>query len=101
MKINEIISYLETIANTSLQEEYDNAGLITGNTSWDCTGVICTLDATEDVVNEAIEKKCNLIVAHHPIVFKGLKKINGKNYVEKTIIFRSYTWLLSVWQYLQ
>ena len=69
MKINEIISYLETIANTSLQEEYDNAGLITGNTSWDCTGVICTLDATEDVVNEAIEKKCNLIVAHHPIVF--------------------------------
>jgi len=86
MKINEIISYLETIANTSLQEEYDNAGLITGNTSWDCTGVICTLDATEDVVNEAIEKKCNLIVAHHPIVFKGLKKINGKNYVEKTII---------------
>ncbi len=86
MKINEIISYLETIADTSLQEQYDNAGLITGDAGWECNGIICTLDATEDVVNEAIEKKCNLIVAHHPIVFKGLKKINGKNYVEKTII---------------
>ena len=86
MKINEIISYLETIADTSLQEEYDNAGLITGDAGWDCSGIICTLDATEEVVKEAIQKKCNLIVAHHPIVFKGLKKINGKNYVEKTII---------------
>ncbi|MEO5946037.1 MAG: Nif3-like dinuclear metal center hexameric protein [Chitinophagaceae bacterium] len=86
MKINEIISYLETIADTSLQEEYDNTGLIIGNADWDCTGIICTLDATEEVIKEAIQKKCNLIVAHHPIIFKGLKKINGKNYVEKTII---------------
>lgn len=86
MKINEIISYLETIADTSLQEQYDNAGLITGNADWECSGIICTLDATEEVVKEAIQKKCNLIVAHHPIVFKGLKKINGKNYVEKIII---------------
>ena len=86
MKINEIISYLETIADTSLQEEYDNAGLITGNADWKCSGIICSLDVTEEVVKEAIQKKCNLIVAHHPIVFKGLKKINGKNYVEKTII---------------
>lgn len=86
MKINEIISYLETIADPSLQEEYDNAGLITGDSSWQCGGIICTLDATEEVVYEAIQKKCNLIVAHHPIIFKGLKKINGKNYVEKTII---------------
>ncbi len=86
MKIAEIISHLETIAPPSLQESYDNAGLITGSTTWNCAGVLCTLDATENVVMEAIEKKCNLIVAHHPILFSGLKKITGTNYVEKTII---------------
>ncbi len=86
MKIEEIISFLETIAPPSLQEHYDNAGLITGDTDWECKGIICSLDATEEVVKEAIAKKCNLIVAHHPIVFSGLKKINGKNYVEKTVI---------------
>ena len=53
---------------------------------WECRGIICSLDATEEVVKEAIAKKCNLIVAHHPIIFGGLKKINGKNYVEKTMI---------------
>lgn len=56
MKINEIISYLETIADTSLQEEYDNAGLITGNADWKCSGIICSLDVTEEVVKEAIQK---------------------------------------------
>jgi len=86
MKIDEIISFLESRANPSLQEHYDNAGLIAGNAGWDCSGVICSLDATEEVVKEAIVKKCNLIVAHHPIIFGGLKKINGKNYVEKAII---------------
>ena len=86
MKIAAIISYLESIAHPSLQENYDNAGLITGNSNWECSGIICSLDATEKVVEEAIAKKCNLIVAHHPIIFGGLKKINGKNYVERTII---------------
>ncbi len=86
MKIKDIISFLETKAHPSLQESYDNAGLITGDASWECKGVICTLDALEEVIDEAIQKKCNLIVAHHPIIFKGLKKINGKNYIEKTII---------------
>lgn len=86
MKIAEIVSLLESIAHPSLQESYDNAGLITGNTGWECSGIICSLDAIEEVVVEAIEKKCNLIVAHHPIIFNGLKKLNGKNYVEKTII---------------
>ncbi len=86
MKINDIILFLESQAHPSLQEHYDNAGLITGQAGWDCTGIMCSLDATEDVVKEAVEKNCNLIVAHHPIIFGGLKKINGKNYVEKTII---------------
>lgn len=86
MKIQEIISFLESVAPPSLQESYDNAGLLTGNSNWQCTGIITTLDATEAVVLEAIEKKCNLIVAHHPIIFGGLRKITGKNYVEQTII---------------
>ncbi len=86
MKIQEITAFLESVAPPSLQESYDNAGLLTGNSQWECTGIITTLDATEEVVLEAIEKKCNLIVAHHPIIFGGLKKITGKNYVEKTII---------------
>lgn len=86
MKIAEVISFLESLAHPSLQEHYDNAGLITGDANWECNGIICSLDATEGVVKEAIEKKCNLIVAHHPIIFTGLKKINGKNYIEKTVI---------------
>lgn len=86
MQIKEIISALEQLAPPQLQEEYDNAGLITGNAGWECRGIIVSLDATEDVVREAIQQKCNLIVAHHPIVFRGLKKINGKNYVEQTVI---------------
>src|SRR6218665_861589 len=86
MQIKEIISALEHLAAPALQEDYDNAGLITGNAGWECRGVIVSLDATEAIVNEALEKNCNLIVAHHPIVFKGLKKITGKNYVERTVI---------------
>ena len=86
MTIQKIISALENMAHPSLQENYDNAGLLTGSTSWNCTGIICSLDVTEEVVMEAVEKKCNLIVAHHPIIFGGLKKINGKNYVEQTVI---------------
>ncbi len=86
MIIQDIISFLEKTAPVFLQESYDNAGLITGNANWQCTGIITTLDATEEVVQEAIENNCNLIVAHHPIIFNGLKKITGKNYVEKTII---------------
>ncbi|MGZ8549373.1 MAG: Nif3-like dinuclear metal center hexameric protein [Chitinophagaceae bacterium] len=86
MQIGEIISFLESLAPPSLQEHYDNAQLITGDSMWDCKGIICSLDSTEDVVKEAVEKNCNLVISHHPIIFGGLKKINGKNYVEKTII---------------
>lgn len=86
MKIKDILAVLEDLAPSSYRETYDNAGLITGDSSHNCTGIICTLDATEEVVLEAIKKGCNLIVAHHPIVFTGLKKITGKNYVERAII---------------
>jgi len=86
MKVEDIANYLERIAPRSLQESYDNAGLIVGNPNWEVTGVLTTLDATEPIINEAIAKGCNLIVAHHPILFFGLKQLNGNNYVERTII---------------
>jgi dinuclear metal center YbgI/SA1388 family protein len=86
MKIAEIIQVLEQKAPPAYQESYDNAGLLTGEPGWDCSGVVCSLDATEEVILEAKEKGCNLVVAHHPIIFGGLKKINGKNYVEKAVI---------------
>lgn len=86
MKIADVIRCLEEVAHPLLQEQYDNTGLITGNPGQICKGIICSLDATEEVIQEAIDKKCNLVVAHHPIIFSGLKKINGKNYLEKAII---------------
>ncbi len=86
MVIQHIINYLEAIAPLSYQESYDNAGLLTGSGHWECKGVLISLDATEAVIEEAILKNCNLVIAHHPIIFSGLKKINGKNYVEQTVI---------------
>ncbi len=86
MKIKDIINVLENLAPPSLQEVYDNAALITGNKTDVCNGILCSLDATEAIVEEAIKNNCNLVVAHHPIVFKGLKSITGKNYIERTII---------------
>ena len=86
MKIQEIISVLEKWAAPSLQESYDNSGLITGNNQQECTGTLICLDSTEAVVQEAIQKGCNLIIAHHPIVFSGLKRLTGATYIERTII---------------
>lgn len=86
MKVAEIIQILEKNSPTDFQEGYDNCGLITGNALWDCTGAICTLDATEDVILESKEKGCNLVITHHPIVFRGLKKFSSDTYVEKALI---------------
>lgn len=86
MKIKDILSTLESIAPPHLQESYDNAGLIVGDPEAAVTGVLFCLDSTEAVVNEAVEKGCNLVVAHHPIVFRGLKRLNGANYVERTVM---------------
>jgi dinuclear metal center YbgI/SA1388 family protein len=84
--IKEILTELEKLAPLPYQEDYDNAGLLVGSPDTEVTGILFTLDITEDIVEEAIRKQCNLIVAHHPIIFKGLKKLNGKNYVERTVI---------------
>lgn len=86
MRIKDIINYLEAFAPPDYQESYDNAGLITGNRDWELKGAVLCLDAIEDVIDEAIAKKCNLVIAHHPIVFSGLKKITGSNYIERVII---------------
>lgn len=87
MIIRQITQALESFAPLAYQESYDNAGLIIGNASWECTGVICTLDATEAVLQEAKKAGANLVVAHHPILFKGISKITGKNYVEQALIY--------------
>lgn len=86
MTIQDVVQVLEQIAPPHLQESYDNAGLITGVPDTRLTGVLFCLDSTEAVVEEAIRKNCNLVVAHHPIVFRGLKRFNGSNYVERTVI---------------
>ncbi len=86
MKIVELLTVVETVAAPELQEDYDNAGLITGKRDWNCTGVLVTLDVTVEVIKEAVQYNCNLIIAHHPIIFRGLKRLNGSNYVEEVII---------------
>src|SRR5688572_9859123 len=84
--IGNITRHLESIAPPQLQESYDNAGLLTGDPGSECRGVLCTLDVTEEVIQEAIDNNVNLVVAHHPIIFRGLKKLTGSGYVERTII---------------
>jgi dinuclear metal center YbgI/SA1388 family protein len=86
MQIKEIIATIEQVAPPKYQESYDNAGLLFGSADWECTGVLICLDAIEAVIEDAIERKCNLVLAHHPIIFTGLKKINGKNYIERVVI---------------
>jgi len=86
MKIKELTSFLETIAPSSYQESYDNSGLIVGNPNDEINGVLICLDSTESIIDEAIDKKCNVVVAHHPIVFQGLKRFNGKHYVERVVM---------------
>lgn len=85
MKIAEIVSYLEESYPLALQESYDNSGLLCGRKEWDVTSVLICLDAIEAVIDEAISLGSNLVIAHHPIIFKGLKKITGSNYVERVI----------------
>jgi dinuclear metal center YbgI/SA1388 family protein len=86
MKVAEIISALQNLSPELLQESYDNAGLIVGDPKSEVSGALVCLDSTEDVVQEAIEKKCNLIIAHHPIIFGGLTSLTGKNHVERTVM---------------
>jgi dinuclear metal center YbgI/SA1388 family protein len=86
MKVVEITNYLESLAPRSSQESYDNCGLLVGDRNEEVTSVLICLDCTEDVVADALAKGCNLIIAHHPVIFKGLKSLTGANYIERTIL---------------
>ncbi|MBY0485859.1 MAG: Nif3-like dinuclear metal center hexameric protein [Flavobacteriaceae bacterium] len=86
MKIKEILTILEEMAPLAYAEDFDNVGLLVGNQDDDATGVLVCHDALENVIDEAIAKNCNLVVCFHPILFSGLKKITGKNYVERSIL---------------
>jgi dinuclear metal center YbgI/SA1388 family protein len=86
MKIKDIINHLELLAPPHYQEEFDNTGLLTGDTKTNVTGVLITLDCLENVVDEAIEKKCNLIVSFHPIIFTGLKHLQPLDYVRRAVV---------------
>lgn len=86
MKIKDIAACIEEIAPLNYAEDFDNVGLLVGDFNTEVTGVLVTLDTLETVVDEAIDNNCNLIVSFHPILFSGLKKLNGKNYVERAVI---------------
>lgn len=86
MKIREIITILVEMAPLAYAEDFDNVGLLVGNEDENATGILVCHDALESVVDEAIAKKCNLIVCFHPIIFSGMKKITGKNYVERSVL---------------
>ena len=86
MKIKDITNYIEKLAPLSYAEDFDNVGLLIGNYSTEVTGVLVTLDTLEKTIDEAIKKNCNLIVSFHPIIFGGLKRLNGNNYVERVVL---------------
>src|SRR3954467_4937752 len=86
MQVKDLITEIEKFAPPVYQESYDNSGLLVGNKNTEVTGVLLSLDCVESIIDEAIKLKCNLIIAHHPIIFSGLKRLNGNNYVERTVI---------------
>ena len=85
MQLKAIIAYLESVAPLDYQEDYDNSGLIVGEKNQEISGILVTLDCLEETIHEAINSKCNLIVAHHPIVFRGIKQFDNTNYVHRTL----------------
>jgi dinuclear metal center YbgI/SA1388 family protein len=86
MIVNQVTDILEELAPLPYAEDFDNVGLLLGNAQMEVSGILVTLDTLENVVDEALEKNCNLIVSFHPIIFKGLKKITGKDYVERVVL---------------
>lgn len=85
MKLKQITEFLETVAPLNYQESYDNSGLLIGDSGVTIKGILISLDCTEAVIAEAVKKKCNLIICHHPLIFGEIKKITGSNYVERCI----------------
>ena len=86
MKVKEVLNALERFAPLPLQEDYDNAGLQTGLPEAEVSGALLCLDVTEDIISEALSRGCNLIVAHHPLIFHKLAHITDENYVQRTVM---------------
>ena len=87
MRVIEVIRIINDWMPTSIAEDFDNVGLIVGDPESEISSILVTLDTTEDVVEEAIERGCNMVVSYHPIIFNGLKQItSNSNYVEKSVI---------------
>ena len=107
MKVKQITDAIEQYAPLRLQEEWDNAGIQVGDPEAEITGVLLCTDATEAVVAEAIERGYNLVISHHPLIFRGLKKIMGRTPVERTVamaikhditIYSAHTNMDSAWE---
>ncbi len=86
MKISEIIDAITAFAPLNLQESWDNSGVQVGDVAAECSGVLLCVDATEIIIDEAIARGCNLVLAHHPLLFRGLKQIVGQTLVERTVL---------------
>ena len=86
MRLSEIITTLETWAPPALQEDYDNSGLQVGDPGREVRAALVALDCTEEVVAEAVRRGCDLVIAHHPVIFRGLKRITGATGVERTLL---------------
>jgi dinuclear metal center YbgI/SA1388 family protein len=85
MDVKSVCELIEEVAPLALQESYDNAGLLIGNSLMEVTSVLVCIDITEEVIEEAIQKNCNLIISHHPLIFTGLKKITGQNEIQRCV----------------
>ena len=86
MKVADVVEFLKQLAVESNAEDFDNVGLLVGDSQSMISGVLITLDCLEEVVDEAIQKQCNMIVTFHPIIFSGMKSITGQSYVERAVI---------------
>ncbi|MEI8047398.1 MAG: Nif3-like dinuclear metal center hexameric protein, partial [Bacteroidota bacterium] len=86
MILSEITTYLNTQIPPALQETYDNCGLLIGDYNTDITGILVCLDVTEEVLDEAVVKNCNLVISHHPMIFSGLKNFTGRSDTERLVI---------------
>ncbi len=107
LKVKDIAEAIEAVAPKSLQESYDNAGLQVGNPEMEVSAVLLSLDVTEEVLEEAIQRHCNMIVTHHPLLFKGLKELTGRTSPERIVIrairenvaiYSAHTNLDSAWE---
>lgn len=85
MRLNEIVQFLEELAPLNYQESYDNCGLLIGDKNSVISSAVVCLDCSEEVIDEAMACGANLVIAHHPLIFSGLKKITGETYIERAV----------------